>query len=65
MGLDNYCTLTTVPATDDNFIAALGYASKDELLRAQFLMENHPAGNRCRLLAVNREIKRRQKEGKF
>ena len=65
MEYDNYGTLTTVPATDCNFTAALGYASKDELLRAQFHMENCPAGNKCRLLAVNREIKRRQKGANF
>ena len=65
MGYDNYGTLTTVPATDCNFTAALGYASKDELLRAQFLMENHPVGNKARLAAVNREIRKRQKGGKF
>ena len=65
MEFDNYDTLTTVPATDCNFTTALGYASRDELLRAQFHMEDYPAGNKCRLLAVNREIKRRQKEGNF
>ena len=47
MEYDNYDTLTTVPATDCNFTVALGYASHDELLRAQFHMENHPAGNKC------------------
>ena len=62
---DNYNILISVPATDCNFTAALGYASKDELLRAQFLMENHPVGNKARLAAVNREIRKRQKGGKF
>lgn len=66
MGYDNYGTLTTVPATDCNFTAALKkYASSAELRRAQFYLEDHPAGNKARLAAVNREIRQRQKEGKF
>ena len=65
MEWDNYQTLITVPATDCNFTAALGYASNAELLRAQFHTEDVPAGNKSRLAAVNREIRKRQKEGKF
>jgi len=66
MGLDNYSTLTTVPATDCNFTWALKkYASRDDLLKAQYFLEDHPAGNKARLAAVNREIKKRQKEGNF
>lgn len=64
MELDNYFTLTTVPATDCNFTAALGYASNGELRRAQYYLEDHPAGNKTRLAAVKHEIKRRQKEAK-
>ena len=64
MEWDNYQTLITVPATDCNFTAALGYASKDELLKAHYFLEDHPAGNKARLAAVNREIRKRQKEGK-
>ena len=64
MGYDNYFTLITVPATDGNFTAALGYASIGELIRAEFYMENHPEGNKTRLAAVNREIKRRRNGGR-
>jgi len=62
---DNYQTLITVPATDGNFTAALGYASDSELRQAQYYLEDHPAGNKSRLTAVNREIRKRQKEGKI
>jgi hypothetical protein len=65
MEWDNYQTLITVPATDCNFTAALGYANKDELLKAHYYLEDNPAGNKARLAAVNREIRKRQKEGKF
>ena len=64
MKCDNYLTMTTVPATDCNFTAALGYASIGELIRAEFHMENYPAGNKTRLTAVNREIKRRRNGGR-
>lgn len=62
---DNYNVLISVPATDCNFTAALGYASKDELLKAHYYLEDNPAANKSRLKAVNREIRKRQKEGKF
>ena len=64
MEWDNYQTLITVPAADGNFTAALGYASNGELRRAQFYLEDRPAGNKVRLAAINREIRKRQKEGK-
>lgn len=63
MGFDNYGTLTTVPATDVNFIAALGYASRKELIRARDYLDTHPTGNKGRLAAVRREIKRRNAGG--
>ena len=65
MEWDNYQTLITVPVADGNFTAALGYASKDELLKAHYYLEDNPAGNKARLAAVNREIRKRQKGGKF
>lgn len=62
--LDNYHALTTVPAADCNFTAALGYASRDELLKAHYYLEDNPAGNKSRLKAVNREIRKRQEGDK-
>lgn len=59
---DNYHTLITVPATDDNFKSSLKNASNDELSEARFHMEKFPFANKTRLKAVNREIRRRQKE---
>lgn len=63
MNTDPYLTLVTVPANDVNFIWALKkYASREDLLKAQYYLEDHPAGNKSRLRAVNQEIRRRQKE---
>lgn len=59
----NFLTLTTVPAGDGNFTAALGYASLKELIRARDYLDTHPTGNKGRLAAVRREIKRRNAGG--
>jgi hypothetical protein len=60
-----YRTLITVPASDCNFIWALQkYATRDDLLKAQYYLEDHPAWNKSRLRAVNQEIRRRQQEAR-
>ena len=61
---DNYQALITVPATDENFKSSLKNAIYDELSEARFQMEKSPRGNKARLTAINREIKKRQKEDK-
>ena len=61
-----YRTLITVPASDGNFIWALQkYATRDDLLKAQYYFEDNPSGNKTRLHAVKSEIRKRQKEGRF
>ncbi len=66
MSADPYLTLVTVPSNDGNFILALKkYATKADLLKAQYYLEDHPAGNKSRLRAVKSEIRKRQKEGRL
>ena len=61
---NNYNALITVPATDENFKSSLKNATYDELSEARFQMEKRPTGNKARLTAINREIRKRQKEAK-
>lgn len=65
MGFDNYQTVITVPATDDNFKAALKNISNKDLLRVRDYLALHTFANKNRARAVQSEIKRRKKEGKF
>ena len=58
---DNFHALITIPATDCNFIAALGYATDAELVDAKTYLTRHPENNKTRLIAVKREIRRRAK----
>lgn len=56
-----YRSLITVPANDGNFIAALSYATIDELNRAEKYLINNPIHNKSRLVAVSRELRKRKK----
>lgn len=58
----SYQTLITVPAADGNFIAALGYATDEELIHAREYLSQNQKGNLSRLAAVKREIRKRGKQ---
>ncbi len=62
MKRDNYKSLITIPATDSNFLCALGYASGEELDRARKYLEENPFNNKSRLTAVKREIRKRERK---
>lgn len=61
---DDYQTLITVPATDENFKAALKNVSQKELLRARDYLSLHAFANKDRARAVQSEIRRREKMAK-
>lgn len=54
--------LTTIPADDPNFRAALHRATQDQLKDAILSMHG-TAGNTTRILACQREIRQRMKKG--
>lgn len=55
--------LLTTPADDVNFKSALERARNRTLRFALDHLEAHPEGNRCRIYALQRELRRRQKRG--
>lgn len=61
---DDYQTIISVPATDDNFKASLKNASQKDLLRARDYLALHTFANKNRARAVQSEIRRRDKEAK-
>lgn len=58
---DYYKSLIKIPSSDCNFKCALNYASDDELARARDYLEANPFGNKSRLSAVKREIRKRER----
>ncbi len=56
----NYQTLITVPANDGNFKSALKQATDDDLNKAVQCLTDNPKGNKSRLVACRRELKRRE-----
>ena len=64
MEWDNFHALITIPATDCNFKGSLGRATDAELVDAKTYLTRHPEGNKSRLTAVKREIRRREREAK-
>jgi hypothetical protein len=59
---DNVNALTQIPANNVNFTAALReYATNGEIRRAIEIMEVNPQGNKTRLAACERELKRRER----
>ena len=53
--------LVTVPATDGNFMAALHYASKEELERAINTMKEDINGkHKSRITSCERELRKRE-----
>lgn len=61
---DDYQTIISVPATDDNFKASLKNASQKDLLRARDYLALHTFGNKNRTRAVQSEIRRRVRKEK-
>lgn len=62
--LTNVHALATLPAGDGNWVSASKYATIDELKKAEeilLFLNEHEKGNKNRLAAVQRELKRRRK----
>lgn len=59
----NVIALTTIPTNDCNFISALKkYATTEEIYEAAEIMRKSPQGNKSRICACERELRRREKE---
>lgn len=60
---DNIKWLTTVPASDGNFVSHLKSATEDEIKEAIYAMNGvGTKGNASRIAACSRELRRRKKE---
>lgn len=60
---DNIKWLTTVPASDGNFISHLKSATEDEIKEAVSIMTGAGTkGNASRIAACSRELRRRKKQ---
>lgn len=49
----------TLPATDGNFTSALNRATDEDVKKAYILMRTCPEGNKSRIAALDKEIKKR------
>lgn len=54
-------SLSSLPATDGNFISVLNRATDDEILQAIDVMENSSGQHKCRITACQRELRKRMK----
>lgn len=56
-----YCNLTLIPATDGNYKSALERATNEDLEQAIHIMQNRDGKDKSRILACQRELKKRLK----
>ena len=54
-------SLSSLPATDLNFISALNRATDEEIAQAIDVMENSSGQHKCRITACKRELRKRVK----
>ena len=59
---DTVHSLSSLPATDGNFISALNRATDEEISLAIDVMENSSGQHKVRIAAFNRELRKRMKE---
>ena len=59
---DTVHCLSSLPATDGNFISVLNRATDEEISRAIDVMENSSGKHKCRITACQRELRKRMKE---
>lgn len=60
-GIDNVHTLCSIPATDLNFVSALKSATDEQVNEAISVMEQKKTGNKGRINACKKELKRRNR----
>ena len=59
--LDTVHSLSSLPATDGNFISVLNRATDDEISHAIEVMENSIGQHKGRITACKRELRKRKK----
>lgn len=59
--LDTVHSLSSLPATDGNFISVLNRAADEEILQAVGVMENLSGQHKSRIAACLRELRKRMK----
>ena len=59
--LDAVHSLSSLPATDGNFISALSRATDEEINKAIDVMENSSGNHKGRITACKRELRKRMK----
>ena len=59
---DTVHSLSSLPATDGNFISVLDRATDDEISQAIFDMETSGGQHKGRITACQRELRKRMKE---
>ena len=59
--LDAVHSLSSLPATDLNFISVLSRATDEEISQAIDVMENSSGQHKCRITACQRELRKRMK----
>ena len=60
--LDTVHSLSSLPATDLNFISVLNRATDEEISQAIDVMENSSGQHKGRITACQRELRKRMKE---
>ena len=58
---DTVHCLSSLPATDGNFISVLNRATDEEISQAIDVMENSSGQHKCRITACQRELRKRMK----
>ena len=62
--LDTVHSLSSLPATDGNFISVLNRATDEEISQAINVMENSSGQHKGRITACKRELRKRMKARK-
>ena len=62
---DTVHSLSSLPATDGNFISAMNRATDEEIAQAIDVMENSSGQHKCRITACQRELRKRMKVRKL
>ena len=58
---DTVHSLSSLPATDGNFISVLNRATDEEISKAIDVMENSSGHHKCRITACKKKKKKRMK----
>ena len=59
--MDNIQCLSSLPATDGNFISVMNRATDEEISKAIDVMQNSSGQHKVRITACQRELRKRMK----